>query len=248
MPIATLDTSFHALELEPHVLLEVESVQVIQCLGPVPATEDVHQRLVHYCRVSEADVWLADEGHVVEHGRGTFLLVRQHDAVHHVATRITVMKDLAPSVGQYLVLMDVFKDLNLVSAAVNVEAVLVAHKGVIGARLRQHTDRVMLLALLGAHGTIQLATRVRVHLPLAVRGRHAADVGYSHVGPDLEPLALLHLVLEQIVEVRAAFTRVSTEKEQAVAIRYGSRARPGLRLAARLSLTSTAAAERRRLL
>ena len=41
--VATFDAALHALELEPHVLLEVERVQVVQGLSSIPATENIHQ-------------------------------------------------------------------------------------------------------------------------------------------------------------------------------------------------------------
>ena len=81
--------------------------------------------------MSKTYIRLADKSHIVEHGGGAFLLVRQHDAMHDVATWITVMEDLAPSIGENLILVNVFEDLHLVSPTVDIETVLVPNECVI---------------------------------------------------------------------------------------------------------------------
>lgn len=67
MPVSAFDGALHALELQPDILLQVERIQVIQGLGPIPTAKYVHQTLVDDGGVPESDVGLAHERNVVEH-------------------------------------------------------------------------------------------------------------------------------------------------------------------------------------
>ena len=122
---------------------------------------------------------------------------------------------LAPGVGQDLVLMDILEDLDLVTATVDVEPVLVSDKGVVSSSIRQGALRLVL--------SVWEVLGVRVHLAFPFDR-------CCNVWADFEPLVVLNLVLEQVVEVGASFPSVSSKEEEAITVRDGpgSRSRLGL--------------------
>ena len=84
MSVSTLDAPLHALELEPDILFEIIRVKMVESLGAIPATEDIHQGLVYDGGVSESDIGLANEGHVVQHSCRRLFLT-EHDPMHLIA-------------------------------------------------------------------------------------------------------------------------------------------------------------------
>jgi len=134
--ITALNCAFHPCKLEPDVLLKVVGVEMVKGFGAIPTSEDVHERLVDNCSVPKPDIGLADESHVVKHGSGALLLVREHDACYLIAFGVSVMKYLLPDVVCHLILMNVLENLDFVATTVHVEPVLVPHKSVISPCLR----------------------------------------------------------------------------------------------------------------
>lgn len=194
MTVPSLDAALHILKLQPDVLLQVEGVEVVQGLGTVPAAKNIHQTLVHDGRVSESDVGLADECNVVKHRSRGFFFVAQHDPKHLVAVRVRVVVDLTPAVSLNTVLMDIFEDLDFVSAAVDVKPVLVPDESMVGSGFGCDWPGCALLHAL-----------ILVRAPL-----------------ELVPLLLSHFVLKQVVEVYASFSSVAAEEVEAVPIRDGA--------------------------
>lgn len=170
---------------------------MVQGLGAVPASKDVHQRLVDYGRVPKSNVRLADKGNVVQHGCGRLLLVAQHNSVHFVAVRVRVVQDLPPAIGLDAVLVNVLEDLHLISPSVDIESVLVPHERVVGPGFRDLVRSLLANALL--HATYCLGTAF-----------------------ELVPLLLSDFVLEQIVEVGASLARVAAKEVQTVSVRDGT--------------------------
>lgn len=135
VPVSSFDTSFHSSEFKPDVFLQVISIEVVQSLCAIPASEDIHQTLMDDSCMPKSYIGLRHEGNVVEHRSWALFLVRVHDPVHLVAVSVRVVEDLAPLVRQDRVFMDVLEDLDLVSPAVDVESVFVPNEGVIGPSL-----------------------------------------------------------------------------------------------------------------
>ena len=94
-----------------------------------------------------------------------------------------MVKDLLPLIGQYRVLMYVFKDLYLVSSSVNIEPIFVAHEGMVCPRFRYLVQSSI--------------TALTVTYRLS----------------DFVPLLFGNLVLKEVVKVCATFPRVASEKE-----------------------------------
>ena len=136
MSVSSFDRAFHALELQPDVFFEIVGVKVIEGLCAVPAAENVHERLVYNGRVSKSDVGLADKGDIVQHGCWTFFFVRKHDSINFVALRVRMMEDLSPLVGQCVILVNIFENLNLVSTSIYIQSILISYECVISTRLR----------------------------------------------------------------------------------------------------------------
>jgi hypothetical protein len=132
--ITAFNRPFHAFEFEPHIFLQIKSVQVIESFVAIPSAKDVHQTFVDNGGVPESYIGFTYECDVVEHGSGTLLLVGKHNPVHLVTVGIGLVLNLFPLVADNGVLVDVFEDLHFVSAAVDVESVFVSDKCVVSSR------------------------------------------------------------------------------------------------------------------
>lgn len=91
------------------------------------------------------------------------------------------MKYLAPSIGQYLVFVNVFEDLHLIPATVNIKPILVSHKTMVSSRLWRFSFTSVHFDVLA----------VRIHHPFfEVVQRHC------YLGSDFDPGAIFDFVLK----------------------------------------------------
>ena len=205
MPVSALDCALHSLELQPHILLKIIRIEMVQRFRAIPAAEDVHQTLVYYCSVSKADIGLTDKGNVVKHSGRRFLFVAEHDPVDLVAVWVRMMLDLSPAIGCDSVLVDVFEDLHLISPSIDEETVLVPDEGVVSPCFWSASSSSGLLTL-----------------PVASESFLSA-IAFSSASPDraaleLIPLLLLHFVLEEVIKVGSTLPGVPSEEIETVPV------------------------------
>ena len=117
---------------------------MIQSFGTIPATEYVHQTIVHNSSVSETNIRLTYKGNAVKHSGRAFFFITEHDSSDVIAIRVRVMLYLFPSIGQYRVFMYILKDLNLIPSSVHIEPILIPSKRMICPCLWKHGSIVLI--------------------------------------------------------------------------------------------------------